>query len=329
MRNQFNLKLLFWVCGVAFTAILGSCHAGELKKNFYKKSCPLAEEIVRSIIWKHVASNSALPPKLLRMHFHDCFVRGCDASILLDPTPNNKAEKDSPPNSSLEGFNVLEEVKTQLEMTCPGVVSCADILTLAARDAVSFQFQRSMWEVQTGRRDGKISSASEALANIPSPFFNFTTLKQVFANKGLTVQDLVVLSGAHTIGMSHCNLFSIRIFNFTGKGDVDPSLNPTYAAFLKRKCKSFLDSKTTVELDPQSSLSFDNHYFLNLKLQQGLFLSDASLLTDKSSSHIVDKMLVAGKFFTEFGQSMKRMGAIGVLTGSSGDIRKKCNLVNS
>ncbi|XP_042518691.1 peroxidase 24-like [Macadamia integrifolia] len=329
MRIKIKLKLLFWVCGVAITAFLGSCQADELKKNFYKKSCPLAEEIVRNITWKHVASNSALPPKLLRMHFHDCFVRGCDASILLDPTPNNKVEKDTPPNSSLEGFNVLEEVKTQLEETCPGVVSCADILTLAARDAVSFQFQRPIWEVRTGRRDGKISSATEALANIPSPLSNFTTLKQEFANKGLTAHDLVVLSGAHTIGKSHCNLFAIRLYNFTGKGDVDPSLNSTYAAFLKGKCKSSLDSTTTVEMDPQSSLSFDNHYFLNLKLQQGLFLSDAGLLIDKSLSHIVDKMLVDENFFREFGQSMKRMGAIGVLTGSSGDIRKKCNLVNS
>lgn len=81
-------------------------------------------------------------------------------------------------------------------------------------------------------------------------------------------------------------------------------------------------------MDPGSSLTFDNHYFSNLKLQQGLFQSDAALLTDQGASNIVDEMLVSGKFFTEFGQSMKRMGAIEVLTGTAGEIREKCSLVN-
>lgn len=60
------------------------------------------------------------------------------------------------------------------------------------------QFQKSMWKVLTGRRDGLVSLAPEALANIPSPFFNFTQLQQNFANKNLTVHDLVVLSGIST-----------------------------------------------------------------------------------------------------------------------------------
>ena len=62
------------------------------------------------------------------------------------------------------------------------------------------QFQRPIWDVLTGRRDGIISRKSEALANIPSPFFNFTTLKQSFANKSLSVHDLVVLSGKDSMG---------------------------------------------------------------------------------------------------------------------------------
>jgi len=52
-----------------------------------------------------------------------------------------------------------------------------------------------MWEVLTGRRDGKVSTSNEALANIPAPFFNLTQLRQSFASKGLTLHDLVVLSG--------------------------------------------------------------------------------------------------------------------------------------
>lgn len=81
-------------------------------------------------------------------------------------------------------------------------------------------------------------------------------------------------------------------------------------------------------MDPGSSLTFDNNYFSNLLLQQGLFQSDAVLLTNNVANGVVNKMLSSGKFFTEFGQSMKKMGAIGVLTGSAGEIRKKCSVVN-
>ena len=82
-------------------------------------------------------------------------------------------------------------------------------------------------------------------------------------------------------------------------------------------------------MDPGSPLSFDNNYYKNLKLNQGLFQSDAALLTSKEATNTVDELLDSDDFFTEFSQSMKRMGAIDVLSGSSGEIRKKCNVVNS
>ncbi|RYR01579.1 hypothetical protein Ahy_B06g080465 [Arachis hypogaea] len=238
----------------------------DLRKNFYRNSCPQAEAIVKTKIQQHVAARPELPAKLIRMHFHDCFVR----------------------------FNNVP-----------------------------------LWEVLTGRRDGRVSTASEALANLPPPFFNFTQLKQSFESKKLTVHDLVVLSGAHTIGVGHCNLFSNRLFNFTGKGDQDPSLNPTYADFLKTKCQALSDTTTTVELDPNGSTKFDNDYYNILVQNKGLFQSDAALLTTKTSRNIVNELRNQNKFYTEFGQSMQRMGAIEVLTGSAGEIRHKCSVVNS
>ena len=65
-------------------------------------------------------------------------MQGCDASVLLDAVNNVPAEKDAIPNLSLSGFDVIDDIKTAIEKICPGVVSCADILALAARDAVSF-----------------------------------------------------------------------------------------------------------------------------------------------------------------------------------------------
>ncbi|KAJ1392725.1 Secretory peroxidase [Sesbania bispinosa] len=324
------MKMRFFLvaCLVVF-CFLEVCQGGSLRKNFYRNSCPQAEQIVQTKINQHVSARPDLPAKLIRMHFHDCFVKGCDGSVLLESTANNTAEKDAIPNLSLSGFDVIEDIKEALEAKCPGIVSCADILTLAARDSVSIQFNKPMWEVLTGRRDGTVSKSSEVLANIPAPFFNFAQLKQSFANKGLTLHDLVVLSGAHTIGVGHCNLFSNRLFNFSGKGDQDPSLNPSYANFLKSKCKSLSDTTTTVEMDPNSSESFDSDYYSILLQNKGLFQSDAALLTTKQSKNIVNELVRQNKFFTEFAQSMKRMGAIEVLSGTAGEIRKKCSAVNS
>lgn len=50
-------------------------HAKGLKMDYYEESCPQVEGIVRNITWSKVANNSTLAAKLLRIHYHDCFVR--------------------------------------------------------------------------------------------------------------------------------------------------------------------------------------------------------------------------------------------------------------
>lgn len=63
-------------------------------------------------------------------------MQGCDASVLLDRIDGGKSERDAAPNRSLRGFGAVDKIKARLEKQCPGTVSCADILALAARDSL-------------------------------------------------------------------------------------------------------------------------------------------------------------------------------------------------
>ncbi|KAF5786653.1 putative peroxidase [Helianthus annuus] len=193
-----TVALLVLLLATLTTLSLGQGNRGSgrgTRLGYYRSSCPRAESIVQSAVRSAVQANPTIAPGLLRMFFHDCFVNGCDASILIDgPT----TEKTAGPNSLLRGFEVIDAAKSQLETACPGVVSCADIVALAARDSVVLTGGRS-WQVRLGRRDGLVSQASDT-ANLPA--FNDPISVQIrkFADKGLNTQDLVTLVGGHTIG---------------------------------------------------------------------------------------------------------------------------------
>ncbi|XP_068661438.1 peroxidase 24-like [Aristolochia californica] len=325
MRGSF---LLLLVSLVVFGGI-GNSEGNALKMHFYKKSCSHAEDIVRNVTWTLVAADHDLAPDLLRIHYHDCFVRGCDASVLLESNGKEKPEKEALPNLTLKGFDVIDKVKARVEEECPGVVSCADVVALVARDAVSFQFQKPMWAVLTGRRDGVISRATEALSNLPSPFMDFPALRQLFGAKRLDADDLVVLSGAHTIGEAHCAAFQKRLFNLTGKGDVDRTLDSNFAKSLRKICPNPSNPATTVDMDLGSGDTFDSNYYVNLLKNKALFHSDAALLQNNRAAKLARKLTNQKNFFNMFAKSIRKMGDIELLTGTAGEIRKKCSVVNS
>ncbi|PON99544.1 Plant peroxidase [Trema orientale] len=330
---QLSMSFLLALSLLAFTPFC-SCgnnyQDGNLYPQFYDHSCPKAQAIVKSIVAKAVANEARMAASLLRLHFHDCFVKGCDASILLDSNGQIISEKRSNPNrNSVRGFEVVDEIKSALEKECPNTVSCADILALAARDSTVLRGGPS-WVVPLGRRDSRGASLSGSNNDIPAPNNTFQTILTKFKKQGLDIVDLVALSGSHTIGNARCTSFRQRLYNQSGNGQPDFTLQQSYAAQLRSQCPRSGGDQNLFFLDFVSPTTFDNSYFKNLLASKGLLSSDEVLVTSSGVSRgLVQKYAENNElFFEQFAKSMVKMGNISPLTGSRGEIRKNCRRVN-
>ncbi|KAK4488364.1 hypothetical protein RD792_004125 [Penstemon davidsonii] len=174
---------------------LASFSSSQLDYKFYDKTCPNLAKIVRYGVWSAIANETRLAASILRLHFHDCFVNGCEGSILLDGSSEFTGEKNALPNrNSARGFEVIDSIKANVEKACPSTVSCTDILTIASRDAV-FLAGGPFWPVPLGRRDGLTANETAANTDLPSPFEPLEDITAKFISKGLDVKDMVVLSG--------------------------------------------------------------------------------------------------------------------------------------
>ncbi|XP_030499793.2 peroxidase 72 [Cannabis sativa] len=330
---KFSLSLLLALSLLAFSPLC-LCHkyqGGYLFPQFYDHSCPRAQEIVKSVVAKAVAREARMAASLLRLHFHDCFVKGCDASLLLDSSGSIVTEKRSNPNrNSARGFEVLDEIKSALEKECPNTVSCADILALAARDSTVISGGPN-WEVPLGRRDSRGASLSGSNNDIPAPNNTFQTILTKFKRQGLDLVDLVALSGSHTIGDARCTSFRQRLYNQNGNGKPDFTLHPTYAAQLRNRCPRSGSDQNLFFLDFVSPTRFDNTYFKNLLASKGLLSSDQVLVTSSEASKklVIQYAENNELFFEHFAKSMIKMGNISPLTGSRGEIRKNCRRINN
>lgn len=176
-RNDDSTKhmTMWFFFGMLFCFMVVESDA-QLSENFYASTCPNVELIVEQAVTKNYQEFPITAPATLRLFFHDCFVgvcrlvcvlnffifylvgiikvvnvimwsigfiiQGCDASMLI-ASETGDAEKDAPDNLSLagEGFATVIKAKQAVEAQCPGVVSCADILALAARDAMGLVSQ--------------------------------------------------------------------------------------------------------------------------------------------------------------------------------------------
>ncbi|XP_057536234.1 cationic peroxidase 1-like [Amaranthus tricolor] len=309
-----------------FLCVLIGATSAQLSSTFYSSSCPNALSTIQSAVQSAINNEARMGASLVRLHFHDCFVNGCDGSILLDDNSTFTGEKTATPNNnSIRGYDVIDTIKTQVENMCPGIVSCADIVAVAARDSV-VALGGPSWTVQLGRRDALTASLSLANSNIPRPSLNISDLITSFSDQGLSTKDLVALSGAHTIGQARCTSFRAHIYN-------DNDINSTFATSLQGNCPSSVGSgdDNLAPLDKTSSTTFDNAYYTNLLTSEGLLHSDQQLFNGNggtTDSQVQSYSSDSSTFFTDFSNAMLNMGNLNVLTGTTGEVRINCRKTN-
>ncbi|PPD80599.1 hypothetical protein GOBAR_DD22464 [Gossypium barbadense] len=300
-------------CLTLFLLVLfhGSTNA-KLSTNFYSKSCPNLLPIVKFIVHSAIMKEARMGASLLRLFFHDCFVNGCDGSVLLDDTSSFIGEKNAAPNrNSARGFNVVDDIKSAVEIVCPGVFSCADILALSARDSVTI-LGGPYWDVKLGRRDARTASQAAANNNILSPSSNLNQLISRFSAHGLSPRDLVALSGHGYTTRATSTLHLLEqgketVRGLTGSGD-----------------------NNLAPLDIHTPTYFDNSYFKNLIDRRGLLHSDQQLFTGGGPTNSIVRGYINNlrSFRSDFAAAMIKMGDISPLTGTKGEIRKNCRRVN-
>ncbi|KAH0632923.1 hypothetical protein KY284_035709 [Solanum tuberosum] len=289
---------------IIFPFLLRLSSAQSLSANFYSSSCPNVLSVIKTAVNSAVSSEARMGASLL----HD--------------TSNFTGEKTAGPNSgSIRGFDVIDTIKTQVESSCAGIVSCADILAVAARDSV-VKLGGPSWTVLLGRRDSTTASLSAANSNLPGPTSSLSALISSFSNKGLTAREMVALSGSHTIGQARCTTFRTRLYN-------EANINASFATTVKANCPQSGGDNNLSPLDITSPTSFDNAYYKNLQIQKGLLHSDQVLFNGGSTDSIVNTYSSnSATFSTDFANAMVKMGNLSPLTGTNGQIRKNCRKTN-
>ncbi|XP_058088371.1 peroxidase P7-like [Magnolia sinica] len=299
--------------------------SAQLSVSFYANTCPSVFDTVRAAVRSAINREARMGASLLRLFFHDCFVNGCDGGVLLADTGSFVGEQTAAPNqNSLRGFNVIDTIKAQVDRACGRVVvSCADILAIAARDSV-VELGGPSYSVPLGRRDARTASRDGANSDLPGFFDDLNRLIQLFSNKGFTAREMVALSGAHTIGQARCDKFRGRIYGGT-------NIDAAFATSLQATCPRDPGNGdgNLAPLDPQSPNRFGNNYYQALLNRRGLLSSDQVLFNGGSTDSIVTTYSNdANAFSTDFANAMVKMGNLSPLTGTQGEIRTNCARIN-
>ncbi|KAJ6742577.1 PEROXIDASE 25-RELATED [Salix viminalis] len=184
------------------------------------------------------------------------------------------------------------------------------------------------FEMKTGRRDSTESYGAAVEDSIPNHNDSISLVLSRFQSIGVDVEGTVALLGSHSVGRVHCVNLVHRIYP-----TVDPTMDPDYAEYLKRRCPTPDPDPQAVlysRNDRETPMILDNNYYKNLLGHKGLLMVDQQLTSDPLTSPYVEKMAADnGYFHDQFSRAVVLLSENNPLTGDQGEIRKDCRFVNS
>ena len=138
-------------------------------------------------------------------------------------------------------------------------------------------------------------------------------------------------TGGHTVGVAHCSIFQDRLYNFQNTGRPDPTMDLWLVKSLRLQCPQNSTGSSVVNLDqnPLSSSIVDNSFYRQILAHRGVLQIDQELALDALTSSTVSAIARGFDFSSRFGEAMVKLGAVEVLTGTAGEIRKSCRAINS
>lgn len=324
--SSFSLGLLVLALFALSAAANGESSSSGLMMDFYRETCPQAEEIIREQVKLLYKRHKNTAFSWLRNIFHDCAVQSCDASLLLDSTRKTISEKETDRSFGMRNFRYIEEIKDAVERECPGVVSCADILVLSARDGI-VAVGGPYIPMKTGRRDGRRSRSEVLEQYLPDHNESTSSVLEKFSAMGIDTPGVVALLGAHSVGRTHCVKLVHRLYP-----DVDPALNPDHVPHMLKKCYDPIPDPKAVQYvrnDRGTPMKLDNNYYRNILDNKGLLMVDHDLAQDQRTRPFVKKMAKSQDyFFQHFSRAITLLSENNPLTGDQGEIRRHCNLAN-
>ncbi|XP_031477105.1 peroxidase 21-like [Nymphaea colorata] len=322
-RWPLTLFLVVLVSGLLCSAASGP---DLLQLNYYSQSCPKAEEIIRDQVDKLYQEHGNTAVSWIRNLFHDCMVESCDASLLLETSGSIVSEKTSSRSFGMRNFKYVDVIKQAVESACPGVVSCADVIALSARDGI-VKLGGPYLAMKTGRRDSRQSYAAVVEEQIPNHNDSLELVLSRFQSIGVDVEGTVALLGAHSVGRVHCVNLVNRLYP-----EVDSIMNPEYGQYLRKRCPSptpDLNAVVYARNDRETPMILDNMYYKNVLNHKALLLVDEELIYNNVTLQYVQKMAMDNNYFREqFSRALLIMSEHNPLTGNEGEIRKDCRFIN-
>ncbi|KAL2649419.1 hypothetical protein R1flu_017547 [Riccia fluitans] len=300
----------------------------QLSEDYYDVSCPNLKAVVATafLFQMNITRVVTAPASLLRVAFHDCAVDGCQASILLNSQGSITDEKLSERNLGIQNLEIIHNIKATVEGICPGVVSCADMIVLVAREAIKYSLGPIL-PIVLGRKDARYASTAAADAQLLPADATVDQVLNAFAPMGIDTQGTVALLGSHTIGVAHCANIVNRLYPTPDATLSQPS-NFLFLSQLQRSCPPNYDDNTFVAND-RSNTIFDSGYYQGALSGRGLLTIDDRLANDPRTKPTIQNWAVNVVGFRQaFQDAFLKMTSYNVLTGAQGEVRTNCRFVN-